>query len=145
MRVLLGVGVCHDLMLCQIIHIFTHCIFHILTYTWTYTCTRSYTHMHVHGRTHTTPHTHTLLPPFTTPPIQVGLAGASGSGKTTFSNKLQSLLPGIIVLSMDMYNDSSKVVDGNFDGTVLNVFLPCMLCKHVFPHIQQDPILPVCL
>lgn len=47
---------------------------------------------------------------------QVGLAGASGSGKTTFCKKLQSLLPSITVLSMDMYNDSSKLVDGNFDG-----------------------------
>jgi hypothetical protein len=25
-------------------------------------------------------------------------------------------MPGIVVISMDNYNDGSKVVDGNFDG-----------------------------
>ena len=45
----------------------------------------------------------------------VGLAGPSGSGKTVFSAKLQALIPGCAVLSMDMYNDASRLVDGNFD------------------------------
>eukprot|EP00213_Chloropicon_mariensis_P006537 CAMPEP_0197470970 /NCGR_PEP_ID=MMETSP1309-20131121/1766_1 /TAXON_ID=464262 /ORGANISM="Genus nov. species nov., Strain RCC998" /LENGTH=687 /DNA_ID=CAMNT_0043008271 /DNA_START=52 /DNA_END=2115 /DNA_ORIENTATION=+ len=48
-------------------------------------------------------------------PIIVGLAGPSGAGKTVFSSKVQSLIPGCAVLSMDMYNDASRLVDGNFD------------------------------
>lgn len=47
--------------------------------------------------------------------VLVGLAGPSGSGKTSFSKKLRSFMPGAVVLSMDMYNDGSKVIDGNFD------------------------------
>ncbi len=46
---------------------------------------------------------------------QVGLAGPSGAGKTAFSRKLQNLIPGCALLSMDNYNDGSKVIDGNFD------------------------------
>ncbi len=48
-------------------------------------------------------------------PQQVGLAGPSGAGKTAFSRKLQNLIPGCTLLSMDNYNDGSKVIDGNFD------------------------------
>jgi len=47
--------------------------------------------------------------------VVVGLAGPSGSGKTVFSAKLQALIPGCAVLSMDNYNDASRLVDGNFD------------------------------
>eukprot|EP00240_Pyramimonas_obovata_P001833 CAMPEP_0118935894 /NCGR_PEP_ID=MMETSP1169-20130426/15892_1 /TAXON_ID=36882 /ORGANISM="Pyramimonas obovata, Strain CCMP722" /LENGTH=454 /DNA_ID=CAMNT_0006878973 /DNA_START=202 /DNA_END=1563 /DNA_ORIENTATION=+ len=47
--------------------------------------------------------------------IVVGLAGPSGAGKTVFSNKLRSFLPGCAMLQMDMYNDGTKVVDDNFD------------------------------
>ncbi|KAG7673300.1 hypothetical protein Ndes2526B_g03266 [Nannochloris sp. 'desiccata'] len=47
--------------------------------------------------------------------IVVGLAGPSGAGKTAFSRKLQNLIPGCTLLSMDNYNDGSKVIDGNFD------------------------------
>jgi uridine kinase len=50
-----------------------------------------------------------------TKPVIVGLAGPSGAGKTVFSSKVQSLIPGCAVLSMDMYNDASRLVDGNFD------------------------------
>lgn len=49
-------------------------------------------------------------------PAQVGLAGPSGSGKTAFSEKIQNFIPGCAILSMDNYNDGSKVIDGNFDG-----------------------------
>ena len=49
-------------------------------------------------------------------PLQVGLAGPSGSGKTAFSEKIKSFIPGCALLSMDNYNDGSKVIDGNFDG-----------------------------
>uniref|UniRef100_A0A383VV85 CYTH domain-containing protein n=1 Tax=Tetradesmus obliquus TaxID=3088 RepID=A0A383VV85_TETOB len=47
--------------------------------------------------------------------VLVGLGGASGSGKTAFSEKVKDFMPGIVVISMDNYNDGSKVVDGNFD------------------------------
>lgn len=47
--------------------------------------------------------------------IVVGLAGPSGAGKTAFAKKIQALIPGCALLSMDNYNDGSKVIDGNFD------------------------------
>ena len=48
-------------------------------------------------------------------PILVGIAGPSGAGKTVFCQKLQDFMPGLCVLSMDMYNDASMLLDGNFD------------------------------
>jgi hypothetical protein len=48
--------------------------------------------------------------------VLVGLGGASGSGKTAFSEKVKDFMPGIALISMDNYNDASKVVDSNFDG-----------------------------
>jgi hypothetical protein len=30
--------------------------------------------------------------------------------------QVKDFMPGIVVISMDNYNDGSKVVDGNFDG-----------------------------
>ena len=45
----------------------------------------------------------------------VGLAGPSGAGKTAFAKKIRNLIPGCAMLSMDNYNDGSKVIDGNFD------------------------------
>uniref|UniRef100_A0A7S0S2Q8 CYTH domain-containing protein n=1 Tax=Chlamydomonas leiostraca TaxID=1034604 RepID=A0A7S0S2Q8_9CHLO len=47
--------------------------------------------------------------------VLVGLAGPSGSGKTAFSEKVKTFMPGVVVISMDMYNDGSKVVDQNYD------------------------------
>ncbi|KAK9917284.1 hypothetical protein WJX75_002761 [Coccomyxa subellipsoidea] len=47
--------------------------------------------------------------------IVVGLAGPSGSGKTAFSEKVQDFMPGCAVLSLDNYNDASRLIDGNFD------------------------------
>ncbi|KXZ47707.1 hypothetical protein GPECTOR_33g589 [Gonium pectorale] len=47
--------------------------------------------------------------------VVVGVAGPSGSGKTAFSEKVKSLMPGVALISMDMYNDGSKVIDDNFD------------------------------
>ncbi|XP_062163350.1 inorganic pyrophosphatase TTM2 [Alnus glutinosa] len=47
--------------------------------------------------------------------ILVGLAGPSGAGKTVFTEKILSFMPSVAVISMDNYNDSSRVVDGNFD------------------------------
>lgn len=45
----------------------------------------------------------------------VGLAGPSGAGKTVFSEKVLNFMPSIIAISMDNYNDSSRVIDGNYD------------------------------
>ena len=61
------------------------------------------------------PNHHRCPPPPRVLP-QVGLAGPSGSGKTAFSAKIKSFIPGCALLSMDNYNDGSKVIDGNFDG-----------------------------
>ncbi|OIW21642.1 hypothetical protein TanjilG_06946 [Lupinus angustifolius] len=47
--------------------------------------------------------------------IMVGVAGPSGAGKTVFTEKILSFMPSIAVISMDNYNDSSRIVDGNFD------------------------------
>ena len=42
-------------------------------------------------------------------------AGASGSGKTTFTSRLKKMLANIVVISLDMYNDGDKVLENNFD------------------------------
>ncbi|CAO2828455.1 unnamed protein product [Amaranthus hypochondriacus] len=47
--------------------------------------------------------------------ILVGLAGPSGAGKTVFTEKILNFMPTITVISMDNYNDASRIVDGNFD------------------------------
>lgn len=46
----------------------------------------------------------------------VGVAGPSGAGKTIFTEKVQNFMPSIAVITMDNYNESSRVIDGNFDG-----------------------------
>lgn len=48
--------------------------------------------------------------------ILVGVAGPSGAGKTVFTEKFLNFMPGIAIITMDNYNDSSRIVDGNFDG-----------------------------
>ncbi|PIA63369.1 hypothetical protein AQUCO_00201008v1 [Aquilegia coerulea] len=47
--------------------------------------------------------------------ILVGVAGPSGAGKTVFTEKVLNFMPNIAFLSMDNYNDSSRIIDGNFD------------------------------
>ncbi|GMH31207.1 hypothetical protein Nepgr_033050 [Nepenthes gracilis] len=47
--------------------------------------------------------------------ILVGLAGPSGAGKSVFTEKILNFMPSIAAISMDNYNDSSRIVDGNFD------------------------------
>ncbi|XP_047313673.1 inorganic pyrophosphatase TTM2-like [Impatiens glandulifera] len=47
--------------------------------------------------------------------ILIGLAGPSGAGKTLFAEKILNLMPSTAVISMDNYNDASRLVDGNFD------------------------------
>ena len=54
--------------------------------------------------------------------MQVGLAGPSGAGKTAFARKIQALIPDVALLSMDNYNDGSKVIDGNFDDPRITDF-----------------------
>lgn len=49
--------------------------------------------------------------------ILVGVAGPSGAGKTVFTDKVLSFMPSIAVITMDNYNDASRIIDGNFDGT----------------------------
>lgn len=48
--------------------------------------------------------------------ILVGVAGPSGAGKTIFTEKVLNFMPSIAVITMDNYNDSSRIIDGNFDG-----------------------------
>lgn len=50
--------------------------------------------------------------------ILVGVAGPSGAGKTVFTEKVLNFIPSIAVITMDNYNDSSRIIDGNFDGII---------------------------
>lgn len=47
--------------------------------------------------------------------VLIGLAGPSGAGKTVFTEKVVNFMPSIAVISMDNYNDASRIIDGNFD------------------------------
>ncbi|MBA0689368.1 hypothetical protein Goari_007099 [Gossypium aridum] len=47
--------------------------------------------------------------------ILVGVAGPSGAGKTVFTEKVLNFMPSIAVITMDNYNDASRIIDGNFD------------------------------
>ncbi|KAH6762969.1 Phosphoribulokinase / Uridine kinase family [Perilla frutescens var. hirtella] len=47
--------------------------------------------------------------------VLIGVAGPSGAGKTVFTEKISNFMPSIAVISMDNYNDASRIVDGNFD------------------------------
>ncbi|KAF5445356.1 hypothetical protein F2P56_034409 [Juglans regia] len=47
--------------------------------------------------------------------ILVGVAGPSGAGKTVFTEKVLNFMPSIAVITMDNYNDSSRIIDGNYD------------------------------
>ncbi|XP_076895727.1 inorganic pyrophosphatase TTM2-like [Bidens hawaiensis] len=47
--------------------------------------------------------------------VLVGLAGPSGAGKTSFTEKILNFMPNVAVISMDNYNDGSRVIDDNFD------------------------------
>ncbi|CAN1265621.1 Inorganic pyrophosphatase TTM1 [Linum perenne] len=47
--------------------------------------------------------------------IIVGVAGPSGAGKTVFTEKVLNFMPSVAVITMDNYNDASRIIDGNFD------------------------------
>ncbi|GER29825.1 uridine kinase [Striga asiatica] len=47
--------------------------------------------------------------------LVIGVAGPSGAGKTVFTEKMLNFMPSIAVISMDNYNDASRIIDGNFD------------------------------
>ncbi|KAL7149265.1 hypothetical protein ABFS83_05G027900 [Erythranthe nasuta] len=47
--------------------------------------------------------------------VLIGVAGPSGAGKTIFTEKIVNFMPSIAVISMDNYNDASRIIDGNFD------------------------------
>ncbi|KAI7733763.1 hypothetical protein M8C21_015226 [Ambrosia artemisiifolia] len=47
--------------------------------------------------------------------LLVGVAGPSGAGKTVFTDKVHNFMPSIAVITMDNYNDATRIVDGNFD------------------------------
>jgi uridine kinase len=61
--------------------------------------------------------------------ILVGVAGPSGAGKTVFTEKVLSFMPSIAVITMDNYNDSSRIIDGNFDGKLEFFSLTCFMSE----------------
>lgn len=62
--------------------------------------------------------------------ILVGLAGPSGAGKTVFTEKILNFMPSIAVISMDNYNDASRIVDGNYDGN-LSFYSVCIAFENI--------------
>lgn len=66
--------------------------------------------------------------------IVVGIAGPSGAGKTVFTEKVLNFMPSIALISMDNYNDSSRIIDGNFDGNIYSclTFPVCFVNNIVF-------------
>lgn len=67
--------------------------------------------------------------------ILIGIAGPSGAGKTAFTDKILSFMPSVAVISMDNYNDATRVIDGNFDGKVFaplvkNFDFSIIPCQH---------------
>lgn len=66
--------------------------------------------------------------------IFVGVAGPSGAGKTVFTEKVLNFMPSIAIITMDNYNDSSRIVDGNFDGNFkfLSYSLLCVCLNMIY-------------
>lgn len=62
--------------------------------------------------------------------ILVGVAGPSGAGKTVFTEKMLSFMPSVVVISMDNYNDASRIIDGNFDGESSSYFVTFTLATN---------------
>jgi hypothetical protein len=70
--------------------------------------------------------------------IFVGVAGPSGAGKTVFTEKVVNFMPDVAVISMDNYNDATRIVDGNFDGNSNHQAL-CILSYSFFNPYNQVP------
>lgn len=70
--------------------------------------------------------------------ILVGVAGPSGAGKTVFTEKVLNFMPSIAVISMDNYNDSSRIIDGNFDDPRLTDY--DMLLENIHGLKQGKPV-----
>ncbi|KAG6765776.1 hypothetical protein POTOM_029833 [Populus tomentosa] len=70
--------------------------------------------------------------------ILVGIAGPSGAGKTIFTEKILNFMPSVATISMDNYNDSSRIVDGNFDDPRLTDY--DMLLKNVLDLKDGKPV-----
>ena len=64
--------------------------------------------------------------------ILVGLAGPSGAGKTAFTEKIVNFMPSVAVISMDNYNDATRVIDGNFDGKIFKHHIYKSFTKGLF-------------
>lgn len=62
--------------------------------------------------------------------ILIGVAGPSGAGKTVFTEKILNFMPSIAVISMDNYNDASRIIDGNYDGMLYILILLNNLSLH---------------
>lgn len=69
--------------------------------------------------------------------IMVGVAGPSGAGKTVFTEKMINFMPSIALLSMDNYNDASRIIDGNFDDPRLTDY--CTLLQNIQSLREGNP------
>ncbi|XXG55283.1 hypothetical protein AAC387_Pa03g2982 [Persea americana] len=65
-------------------------------------------------------------------------AGPSGAGKTVFTEKVLNFMPSIAVISMDNYNDSSRIIDSNFDDPRLTDY--DMLLENIHGLKQGKPV-----
>ncbi|KAI3970936.1 hypothetical protein MKX01_024583 [Papaver californicum] len=70
--------------------------------------------------------------------ILVGVAGPSGAGKTVFTEKMLSFMPSIAAISMDNYNDASRIIDGNFDDPRLTDY--DTLLKNIHGLKEGNPV-----
>lgn len=77
--------------------------------------------------------------------VLIGLAGPSGAGKTVFTEKVVNFMPSIAVISMDNYNDASRIIDGNFDGKLCHYyfFLHRLIATSLISDYFQAEILVV--
>ena len=71
--------------------------------------------------------------------IFVGVAGPSGAGKMVFTEKVVNFMPDVAVISMDNYNDATRIVDGNFDGSP-NHQTFCILSYSLFNMYMPLPL-----
>ncbi|KAK6116396.1 hypothetical protein DH2020_049858 [Rehmannia glutinosa] len=70
--------------------------------------------------------------------ILIGVAGPSGAGKTVFTEKMLNFMPSIAFISMDNYNDASRIIDGNFDDPRLTDYDTLLQNIHDLKAGKQD-------